>query len=256
MVEQFKVTIPQLSGKKKQRRVYVYIPDSFSEDEEQCYPVLYMFDGHNVFFDEDATYGKSWGVGKYLDENDVHIMVVAVECSHAKKNGRLSEYSPFTFEDDTFGHIKGRGRTTMEWFVNELKPYIDDNYPSIPDREATWIAGSSMGGLMALYAVTAYNHVYGRAAALSPSVWTSPRDIEKLIKNSEMSPDTVLYMDYGQREFENHEGMRALYTRTVSRLMKAGINLTSRVVPNGDHTEECWEQQLPFFINTLLYERD
>ena len=256
MIEKFKLTLPFAGGKNAKRNVYVYVPDSFEEDEEQRYPVLYMFDGHNVFYDEDATYGKSWGLGNYLDSTDTRIMVVAVECSHAKKNGRLSEYSPFTFEDETFGHIKGRGKLTMDWYAGELKPYIDEHYPTIPDREATWIAGSSMGGLMALYAVSCYNEVFGRAAALSPSVWTSPKNIERMLRDSHMGPDTVLYMDYGQREFENHKGMRSLYTRFVSRLMKTGINLTSRVVPNGDHSEECWEQQLPFVIPTLLYERE
>ena len=58
MVCKWEVTIPQLSGSVP-RRVYVYLPESYDREPERRYPVMYMFDGHNVFFDEDATYGKS-----------------------------------------------------------------------------------------------------------------------------------------------------------------------------------------------------
>jgi len=59
MIEKWSITIPKLSGKTK-RSAYVYVPDEFEDNPDARYPVLYMFDGHNVFFDEDATYGKSW----------------------------------------------------------------------------------------------------------------------------------------------------------------------------------------------------
>ena len=61
MVKKWEVTIPKLSGEKP-RRVYICLPESYEENEDKRYPVMYMFDGHNVFFDEDATYGKSWGM--------------------------------------------------------------------------------------------------------------------------------------------------------------------------------------------------
>lgn len=256
MIEQHMVRLPQLTEGKKPRRVYVYVPDEAEEDTEARYPVLYMFDGHNVFYDEDATYGKSWGLGEYLSENHVPLMVVAVECSHTRNNGRLSEYSPWSFCEDGIGRVFGRGRKTMDWYARDLKQFIDRKYPTLPGRETTFIAGSSMGGLMSLYAVLAYNHVYSRAAALSPSLWIYPERIQRLVSRSHPTEDTVLYMDYGSREAGNHNNTLSGIMRTAADLVDKGVKVTCRIVPNGDHCEACWEEQIPFFINTLLYQRD
>ena len=253
MVEVFPVQLPRLSGKQS-RRAYVYLPDALSSDPDARYPVLYMFDGHNVFFDEDATYGKSWGMQAYMDETETPLIIVAVECSHAPNNGRLSEYSPFTFHEDKLGRIRGRGRLTMEWMTRELKPMIDANYPTLPQREATFIAGSSMGGLMSLYAVLEYNHVYSRAAALSPSLWTSPSQVDRLIRQAHIADDTVIYMDYGSQEFKSGRNMERIFNRTVEQLLNRRIYLTSRIVPEGRHCEASWEKQLPFMMHTLTYQ--
>ena len=66
MIQKWNVTIPELTGNEP-RGVYLYLPVDYDSSPERHYPVLYMFDGHNVFFDSDATYGKSWGLGEYLD---------------------------------------------------------------------------------------------------------------------------------------------------------------------------------------------
>ena len=171
MVFKWEVTLPRLTGDKK-RMAYIYIPDSYDEDPERRYPVMYMFDGHNVFFDKDATYGKSWGMAKYMDESKKDLIIVGVECNH-EGNGRLQEYSPINFENSTLGKIKAKGSLYMNWLVNDLKPYIDRKYRTLPDRKNTIIAGSSMGGLMALYGASVYNHIFQRAACLSPSLWVS-----------------------------------------------------------------------------------
>ena len=67
MVKEWKVMIPKLSGDKL-RKAYIYLPDSYEKDPEKRYPVMYMFDGHNVFFDEEATFAKSWNMNKYMQE--------------------------------------------------------------------------------------------------------------------------------------------------------------------------------------------
>ena len=247
--------IPVMGGKRL-RTVYVYLPEEAQEDPEARFPVLYMFDGHNVFFDEDATYGKSWGMGEYLDGERTPLIVVAVDCNHRQPNGRLCEYSPFDFEDAQFGSVKGRGKRFMDWMVKKLKPVIDARYPTLPGRETTWIAGSSMGGLMSLYAVTAYNRVFSRAAALSPSVWLVRGQMTPLIARARIAPGTVAYMDYGQREMGNHKGMLRCFMDTGRALMEKGVLLTSRLVPNGEHCEACWEEQIPFFMPILFYDRE
>ena len=123
MVKKWNVKIPELSGDKK-RRAYIYLPDSYNKEKDRRYPVMYMFDGHNVFFDSDATYGKSWGMAQYMQKSKKQLIIVAVECNH-EGDSRLQEYSPVNFENETLGKIKGKGRSYMNWLVGTLKPYFD-----------------------------------------------------------------------------------------------------------------------------------
>ena len=255
MIERFPVWAPGEHGMER-RRVYIYLPDEYYEKPKRQYPVLYMFDGHNVFYDEDATYGKSWGVADYLDYTDTPLIVAAIECNAGANNERLVEYSPYRFDDKQYGHFDGKGKDTLNWFVHEFKPYIDANYRTAPDRAHTFIGGSSMGGLMSLYALLNHNDVFGRAAALSPSIWVSPEKLSGLVGRAKLVPGTVLYMDYGSREMGNHEGMRKDFADMCSKIMIRGIHLTARLVPGGTHSEASWEKQLPFMIHTLMYELD
>ena len=204
MIETWRVPLAQRTGEPN-RNAYVYVPDSLRPGE-RC-PVLYLFDGHNVFFDEHATYGRSWRLGEWLDRNDVRLIAAAVECDHSPDGGRLSEYSPFSFSERSLGAIEGRGRETMEWFVHVFKPEIDRRWPTKPGRADTMIAGSSMGGLMSLYAVLEYNEVFSKAAALSPSLWVAPAEVEKMIRTAPIGPGTVIYLDYGERELKNQRGL-------------------------------------------------
>lgn len=255
MVQKWNVTIPKLTGQ-EHRRAYLYLPSSYRYHAERRYPVLYMFDGHNVFFDEDATYGKCWGMKEYMDYTRTQMIIAAVECNHSPDHGRLKEYSPFDFSDPEFGDIEGRGDLTMDWIVTQFKPYIDHSYRTLPGRTHTFIAGSSMGGLMSLYALFAFNHVFSGAAALSPSLWTNPEKISSMIQTRPVCEDTVLYMDYGSNEIAGRDNMIREYSRICGLLFEKKIRLTSRIVPNGNHCEASWERQIPFFMNTLLYDMD
>lgn len=231
------------------RNTFVYLPDDWQSSGRR-YPVVYMFDGHNLFFDSTATYGTCWGLKEYMDAHPQAI-IVAPECNH-EGNARLEEYSPYDFVWQEYD-IKGRGKAYLDWMVQELKPLIDAKYPTLPDRENTAIGGSSMGGLMSLYAVTAFNDVYSRAACLSPSIWFATRSLDRLIRDAQFAPDTVIYMDYGSREMAHHDNMRKQYAAVTSRLLEKQVLLTSRIVPNGDHCEACWEEQIPFFMHILFY---
>ena len=255
MIKKWSVSYPAVNGT-EQRRVYVYLPTMYEADPDRRYPVLYMFDGQNVFFDEDATFGKSWGLANYLDYTDTPLIVAAVECNAGPNNERLVEYSPYRFDDPTYGHFDGKGAATMNWFIHRFKPFIDRNFRTLPDREHTFIGGSSMGGLMSLYALLNHNDVFGRAAALSPSIWVSPEKLSGLLGRAKLETGTVLYMDYGSREMGNHEGMRKGFADMCSKVMIRGIHLTARLVPGGTHSEASWEKQLPFMIHTLMYELD
>ena len=248
MVDVWEIEIPSLTGKKK-RRAYAYLPDDYDLTERR-YPVLYMFDGHNLFSDSEATYGKSWGLKEYLDRTRTPIIVAAVECNH-EGNERLSEYSPVDFTFKNGESIKGRGKKYMDWLVNTFKPYIDENLRTMPEREHTAIAGSSMGGLMTLYAVAKYNKYFSKGAALSPSLWAYGTNLAEFIENSRFAKDTVLYMDYGSREFDKAGRARNNFCVATDSLIQKGVNLTARIVPNGEHCEASWERQIPVFMQVL-----
>ena len=254
MYHQWPITIPALTGRER-RNAYVYVPDSAQVDSERRYPVLYMFDGQNLFRDADASYGKCWGILEYLTAHNIPLIVAAIECNHHRESescgGRLSEYSPFDFDGGDWGPIRGRGRLTMEYFVNTFKPMIDARYPTLPDRDHTFIAGSSMGGLMTLYAVLEWNKVFSRGAALSPSLAFCPNEIKEMIRHVRIKR-TVLYMDNGAAEMPTVRSRR-LFGDIAARLIRKGVLLDCRVVPEGDHSEASWEKQLPFFIDTLFY---
>lgn len=106
---------------------------------------------------------------------------------------------------------------------------------------------------MSLYALLEYNSWFAKAAALSPSIWVSPAKMERLIKDSKLDTNTVIYMDYGELELNNHVGMRHLFSRTTSQLMEKGIMVNSRIIPGGTHSEASWERQIPIFMKTLEY---
>lgn len=249
MVKKWDVTIPKLSGEKT-RKAYIYLPASYEKDPEKRYPVMYMFDGHNVFFDEDATFGKSWGMNSFMKKSKKELIIVGVECNH-EGNKRLIEYAPFTYENSEHGKIKGKGNIYMNWLVKTLKPYIDENYRTLPDRMNTIIAGSSMGGLIALYAVCTYNHVFQRAACLSPSLWVSPGRVLEMVARAHIRRDTTVYMDYGALEIFNHAANEEAMISTAHLLLTKRVNLAMRVVPGGTHSEASWEKQIPIFMECL-----
>lgn len=248
MVKKWEVTIPKLTGQAK-RKAYIYLPGSYPKDDRR-YPVMYMFDGHNVFFDADATYGKCWGMKEFLDRTKKDLIVVAIECNH-KGNGRLEEYSPFDFENDTLGAIEGKGKLTMDWIVGYLKPFVDRNYRTLPDRENTILCGSSMGGLMALYGAVCYNRVFQRAACLSPSVWIDADQVLQMIAGAKMKNDTCIYMDYGSVEMYNHDANASALISVCHLLLTKRADLTFRIVPGGTHSEASWEKQIPIFMDCL-----
>lgn len=243
------VEFPAYTGV-EDRKIFIYLPNDY-QVSEKCYPVLYMFDGQNVFLDHEATYGRSWRMADYLNENRVDLIVVSVECHRGSDGERNDEYGPFPM------YLEGRWHEcyaddTLEWFINELKPMIDGRFRTIPFREATFIGGSSMGGLIATYALLKYNEIFSKAASLSPAYYLCKKDFKNFIKNVELD-ESVLYTDYGTLDLEMPRGMRDFLE--INKLLGLkGVNVTSRMIPGGEHNEANWDKQLPFMIQVLMYE--
>jgi len=248
MVKKWLVKIPELSGEKK-RWAYIYLPDDYKTAGKR-YPVMYMFDGHNVFFDADATYGKSWGMGEYMDKTKKQMIIVAVECNH-EGNKRLEEYAPMDLVFPDVGPMTGKGKIYMDWLTGTLKTYIDSKYPTLPERENTVLCGSSMGGLMALYGACEYNHVFQKAACLSPSFWVSKDKVLNMVANAEMETDTCIYIDYGSVELPSHAPNSEALISVARSLLTKHVNVALRIIPGGTHSETSWERQIPKLMEYL-----
>ena len=251
MIRIQKIDIPALPTETP-RRLYVYLPKDYVRSSER-YPVLYMFDGHNVFYDSHATFGKSWGMKEYLVKTKLPLIVVGVECSHDGER-RMNEYAPWDLHMiPELKEREGLGRVTMDWMSGPLKEEIDRTYRTLPEREHTMIAGSSMGGLMTLYAMTAYNGVYSRGAALSPCIWAGGESLQDLIaKTSFLSPSRI-YMDHGTGELDGfgREDLSVMFS-TAASLSRSGADVAARAVPGALHNEEAWEKRIPVFMDYLL----
>lgn len=222
------------------RKAYFYLPERAGR-----FPVLYLFDGQTAFRDDRAPYGASLRLGEFLDGAGAELIVAAVECDG---KDRLSEYSPFAFRS-RFGASTGQGEQFMDWLTGAFKRMTDERFPTLPDRAHTYLMGSSMGGLMSLYGLSRYAHVFSRAVALSPSLWVSPAGCEKLLKA--LPADARLYLDYGETELRQHGKRQAAALRTAEQLLAPREGSVFRIIPGGRHDEASWRARLPFILQFL-----
>ncbi|NME35190.1 MULTISPECIES: alpha/beta hydrolase [Fusobacterium] len=236
---------------KENRLLHIYLPDDIEEGER--FPVMYMFDGHNLFYDSDATYGKSWGIKNFLDSVNGRVIIVGIECNH-EGNMRLCEFSPYSFTDEEWGKVKGFGKKTTNWIADILKPYIDSKFPTLPEREFTGIGGSSMGGLMSVYGIATRSDVFSKAACVSPFYDYIFGRLIKDIENSSFNPDTTIYISWGKREFAGAKNL-AIGTEKnliITRMFtEKGAKVFPHLMISGGHDEASWEKELPSFFSEL-----
>ncbi|MBI3140160.1 MAG: alpha/beta hydrolase [Sphingobacteriales bacterium] len=227
---------PQL---KRTRRVWIYLPPHYSRNKK--YPVLYMHDGQNVFEDTTA-YSGEWGVDEYLDSAITRpCIVVAVDHGGAK---RLNEYNPYNSE--RFG--TGEGDAYVDFIVKTLKPFIDKKYKPARGRNHTFIAGSSMGGLISMYAILKYPRVFGGAGVFSPAFWVAP-GISQAIKKRGKKFKGKLYLYAGMQEGETMVPLLLKAFEELTAVSKAGIAVVIR--NEGMHNETRWRQEFPLFYQWL-----
>ena len=248
--------------KGKNRPLHIWLPDDY-EDSGKRYPVMYFFDGHNLFFNEDATYGKSWGLKEFLEGWEKDIILVGIECGH-EGDERISEYLPYrALFSRFFGKFKPMGGVTMDWIVNEIKPMIDRDYRTLPDRENTGIGGSSMGGLMSIYAAVHYNRVFSKAACVSSAIGFCMRPLMADFRRSAVDPDTRMYLSWGTHEAwgirnrdRNDRSSRTFRwnKRVADHAESMGLAVKMECQIGGGHCEADWEKLIPGFMDFLWKE--
>ncbi|TXB70264.1 alpha/beta hydrolase-fold protein [Phaeodactylibacter luteus] len=228
--------MPQLG---RARRIWVYLPPDY-ETSDKDYPVLYMQDGQNLFDAATAAFGE-WEVDEALDhlfgEGDGGIIVVGIDHGGSQ---RLDEYSPWA--NPQYGG--GEGAAYAAFIVETLKPYIDANYRTLSGREHTGIMGSSMGGLISLFAAAEYQEVFSKAGIFSASYWFSSECYAHVLASGKTA-DMKFYLLAGGMEGGNQVGdMEAMYNT----LMEAGFGaeeIEMRTVPEGGHNEALWRGAFP-----------
>lgn len=250
MIERFDYFFP---FKDTMRKIHLYVPPYYYESDKR-YPVMYMFDGHNLFEDDYATYGTSWGLEAYLDQSDLDMIVVGIECPH-EGNSRLAEYSPCYFESPWNSQIiNGYGDKFMDWVIYNLKPFIDANYRTLPQRETTAVGGSSMGGLMALFTGIAYNNYVSKVASLSPSISICRDYLMRGMEQVDIYPDTRVFFSYGEDEIKKFNMTLDDAEFFSEAFVKDGAETMLYVQPKGKHNEASWAKQNPTYLDFLWKE--
>jgi predicted alpha/beta superfamily hydrolase len=241
--------MPQL---RRTRRVWIYLPPGYAETASR-YPVLYLQDGQNVF-DQYTSFAGEWGVDETLDQlaasgHDLGgCLVVAVDNSDKH---RLDEYSPWRNRRTGRG---GEGEQYVDFLVETLKPYIDYHYRTKPEREATGILGSSMGGLLATYAALRYPAVFGRVGVFSPAYWFAGQALLAYVAQQSPWADTRWCFVCGTQESPT---MQPLMAAVRDALHDAGVpdsNLNFNALADGQHAEWFWRREFAAAYSWLFAE--
>jgi predicted alpha/beta superfamily hydrolase len=227
---------PQLDNR---RDVLVCLPPSYGEDGRR-YPVLYMQDGQNLFDRATGFAGQEWQVDETMQAlAQEGLEAIVVGLNHAGDD-RLLEYNPFAAPPRC-------GSRYVEFVIDTIKPIIDRDFRTLPGRAHTGIMGSSMGGLLSLYAHFHRPDVFGFSGVMSPSLWVNRFAIFHYVRHAPPAPGRI-YLDNGTRE-GTAEGMRDL-------LLEKGFRPDDSLLyvrdEGGEHTETAWARRLPDALRFLL----
>jgi predicted alpha/beta superfamily hydrolase len=235
--------IPQLGRK---RRIAALLPHDYYENQKS-YPVLYLNDGQNLF-DENAPFGN-WaideGLEKLAGKGFSNIIVIAID--HGGED-RITEYLPFF--NPRFG--KGQGVLYLKFVEETLKPYVDKKYRTLTDRSHTGIGGSSMGGLISLFAGFNHQHIFSKLMVFSPSLWIAPKIFQEA-QNFHPELGLDLYIYAGGRESANHlpNVMRFKKTLLAGHKNFSQFRVHLSLNPEGTHSEHYWRQEFPKAVEWL-----
>jgi len=263
-----------------ERNVEVWLPEEYSTNKK--YSVLYMHDGQMLYDGSNSWNRQSWDVDdvatKLMQEEKVsNFIVVGIWNSGKDRHANYFPQKPYenlsqAQKDFISKQLQSNGRTTdvfqpnsdnyLKFVVKELKPFIDKNYSVYKDRVHTFVAGSSMGGLISMYAICEYPNVFGGAACVSthwPGIFNMennpiPEAFVDYLKKNLPNPITHrIYFDYGDQTLD------ALYPplqKEVDKVMRSKYYTESswitRFYPGADHSEKSWNKRLDIPLEFLL----
>ena len=240
---------------RNQRDLIVYSPPGYDDQPARHFPVLYLHDGQNLF--DGATSfipGQDWHVGQTADHSIqsgsvAPLIIVGIYNTKA----RVREYTP-TPVPKLGG---GRADRYAKFLIEEVKPFIDREYRTLSGAQHTGIGGSSLGGLVALYVGLKHSPIFGKIAALSPSVWWNQHVILRFAKAAIVEPRPYIWLDIGTREgpriVQEVEKFRDVL---LEKGWKLGRDLHYERVEGAEHNEAAWAQRVGPFLRFLYPVRE
>lgn len=231
----------------------VYLPPGYEEDGKRRFPVLYLHDGQNVFDGETSFMpGQEWEVDESAERmiRGRSIQPVIVVGIYNAGAARVDEYTPTYDQSKKHG---GGADKYGRFLVEELKPFIDGTYRTWRAARSTGVGGSSLGGLVSLSLWLQYPHVFGKVAAMSPSLWWDHRVILRMMADAKHTQRPKLWLDIGTQEGSSHaRDTRQLRDLLISKGWREGRNLKYVEAPDHGHNEWAWARRVPQMLRFLF----
>ena len=231
-----KFEIPQL---KTTRRIWIYLPKDY-EISHKKYEVMYLQDAQNLF-DDATSYAGEWQVDETLNKifkkTGKSLIVVGIDNGGEK---RIEELSPY--KNAKYGG--GNGDNYVKFIVETLKPFIDKNYRTKPQRKFTTIGGSSLGSLISVYAAVKYPETFGKVLAFSSAFWFNAKELNEFISSSKVNlKQQKYYFIQGKHEDEDMEEQT---NRVIENLKSKNVkpkNIFLKIDEDGKHNEMYWRRE-------------
>jgi predicted alpha/beta superfamily hydrolase len=239
--------------------VRIYVPAGY-EHTDITYPVLYMFDGHNLFDRTTSTYDKEWRVDETMEwvaraTEYTPAIVVGIDAPQS----RYERYEMYSLGSWDFRHapdsrrlkrIEAYGEQTAEFLFTEVKTYVETTYRCVQERSGIGVGGSSMGGFMSLYCAAAYPQLVSKVIALSPVVLDFPMagwHLRDMIVQAGADLPQRFFLEMGTHErldYATPQQLTEHLNEVVATLRTAGhADVYARLIPNGRHDERWWARQ-------------
>lgn len=225
------------------RDVVVYLPPGY-ENAAKRFPVFYLHDGQNVFDAATAFNGVEWGVDEtaqrlILSGRIEALIIVAIYNTGAD---RIDEYAPTVDPRQKRG---GKADLYGRFLIEELKPFIDQNYRTLAGPEFTGLGGSSLGALASLYLGLKHPNVFSKLMVMSPSVWWDHGMILHYVQQLRFKPSTRIWLDIGSKEGKFTPGyVRQLRDLLIAQGWRLDADLKFLEIRGGQHTEAAWAKRV------------
>lgn len=227
------------------RDLVVHLPPSYADNSSRRYSVLYLHDGQNVF-DAETSYAGEWGADEAAEELAARGLEAILVAIPNAGRARAAEYSPWP----TIMSRKGsQADAYLAFLLDTVKPCVDAAFRTDPARERTGIAGSSLGGLISLYACLARPETFGFCAALSPAFWPGRGGIYTFARDHR-DRGLRVYLDTGGDE--GGDRYVAQVRRMRDLLRRQGYDVAYVEDPMGKHNEEDWRRRFPAVLAWFL----